>query len=153
MSGCANYFRITLNTVCIMNIISIYNLSLFVMFTSQLNQSTKNHQVEKKSLLTPYSISGILFGFKKQKPSKQIVSRVFKWAQMDSNHRPSDYESDALTNWAMGPNSGYKFNRFYLVNQRPSLEITITNYQNSNNLQASIQQTRNYNKEVWNFND
>ncbi len=73
-----------------------------MMFTNQLNQSTKNHQVEKKSLpkslLTPYSISGIPFGFKKQKPSKRIVSRVFKWAQMDSNHRPSDYESDALTN-------------------------------------------------------
>ncbi len=76
----------------------INNLSLFVMFTNQLNQSTKNHQVEKKSLLTPYSISGIPFGFKIQKPSKRIVSRVFMWAQMDSNHRPSDYESDALTN-------------------------------------------------------
>ena len=23
---------------------------------------------------------------------------IFLWAQMDSNHRPSDYESDALTN-------------------------------------------------------
>jgi len=23
---------------------------------------------------------------------------LLKWAQMDLNHRPSDYESDALTN-------------------------------------------------------
>jgi hypothetical protein len=68
------------------------------MFTNQLFQSIKKHQVDKKSLLTLYSISGIPFGFKKQKPSKHIVSRVIKWAQMDSNHRPSDYESDALTN-------------------------------------------------------
>jgi hypothetical protein len=34
----------------------------------------------------------------KQKMRKQIVSAFFKWAQMDLNHRPSDYESDALTN-------------------------------------------------------
>ena len=52
----------------------------------------------QKSVHSWYTISGIPFGFKKQKPSKQTVSRVFKWAQMDSNHRPSDYESDALTN-------------------------------------------------------
>lgn len=35
---------------------------------------------------------------KNKKPSKQAVSRVLMWAQMDLNHRPSDYESDALTN-------------------------------------------------------
>ena len=67
------------------------------MFTNQLYQSTKKHQVEEqsllKSLLTPYLISGIPFGSKKQKPSKHSVSRVLTWAQMDSNHRPSDYES------------------------------------------------------------
>jgi len=31
----------------------------------------------------------------------------------------------------MGPNSGYKFNRFYLVNQRLSFEITLTKHQSS----------------------
>ena len=35
--------------------------------------------------------------FKIQKPLKRNVSRVLMWAQMDSNHRPSDYESDAPT--------------------------------------------------------
>lgn len=33
-----------------------------------------------------------------KKTLKQAVSRVLVWAQMDLNHRPSDYESDALTN-------------------------------------------------------
>ncbi len=72
------------------------------MFTNQLYQSTKktsgSEKVPTKVPNHSYSISGIPFGFKKQKPSKHIVSRVIKWAQMDSNHRPSDYESDALTN-------------------------------------------------------
>ena len=27
---------------------------------------------------------------------------------MGSNHRPSDYESDALTNWAIGPKNIWK---------------------------------------------
>lgn len=37
-----------------------------------------------------------------------VKFRGFLWAQMGLNHRPSDYESDALTNWAMGPNEQYK---------------------------------------------
>jgi hypothetical protein len=54
------------------------------MLVIKLNNSFINkHQVEKKSLLTPYLISGIPFGFKNTKPSKQIVSRVLMWAQMD----------------------------------------------------------------------
>ena len=74
-----------------------------MMFTNQLIliHLTKGMFREfsvQKSVHSRYTISGIPFGFKKQKPSKRIVSRVFKWAQMDSNHRPSDYESDALTN-------------------------------------------------------
>ena len=60
--------------------------------------STINNRLEEKSLPTPYSISGIPFGFKNEKPRKQIVFEVLMWAQMDLNHRPSDYESDALTN-------------------------------------------------------
>jgi len=50
----------------------------------------------RKSAHFQYTINGIPFGFKKQKPSKLIVSRVFTWAQMDSNHRPSDYEADGF---------------------------------------------------------
>jgi hypothetical protein len=30
-----------------------------------------------------------------KKTLKQAVSRVLVWAQMDLNHRPSDYESDS----------------------------------------------------------
>ena len=52
----------------------------------------------QKSVHSRYIISGIPEMPKNKKPSKRIVSRVFQWAQMDSNHRPSDYESDALTN-------------------------------------------------------
>ena len=52
----------------------------------------------QKSVHSRYTISGIPEMPNNRKPSKRIVSRVFKWAQMDSNHRPSDYESDALTN-------------------------------------------------------
>ena len=55
------------------------------------------------SLLSPYSISRIPFWFKMKKASKHLILKLFLWAQMDLNHRPSDYESDALTNWAMGP--------------------------------------------------
>ena len=28
---------------------------------------------------------------------------IFKWAHLDLNQGPSDYESDALTSWAIGP--------------------------------------------------
>jgi hypothetical protein len=49
----------------------------------------------QKSVHFHYTISGIPFSSKKQKPSKLIVSRVFQWAQMDSNHRPSDYEDNS----------------------------------------------------------
>ena len=28
---------------------------------------------------------------------------LYKWARQDSNLRPTDYESVALTNWATGP--------------------------------------------------
>ena len=35
-----------------------------------------------------------------------IVTPILSmWAQKGSNLRPPDYESGALTNWAMGPNS------------------------------------------------
>ena len=50
------------------------------------------------SLLSPYLVSGINFGLKQKKASKQFVLKLSLWAQMDLNHRPSDYESDALTN-------------------------------------------------------
>ena len=57
------------------------NLSLFVMFTNQLNQSTKNHQVEKKSLpkslLTPFSISGILEGSENKESPNTICIKAF----------------------------------------------------------------------------
>ncbi len=33
------------------------------------------------------------------------------WAWTDSNCRPADYESDALTNWATGPYRGVGVNR------------------------------------------
>ncbi len=52
----------------------------------------------QKSLHSRYTVSGNIFSLKLKKPLKQFVLRVFKWAQMDLNHRPSDYESDALTN-------------------------------------------------------
>lgn len=69
------------------------------MLSSKLNHLLiKNHPVEKKSLLNPYQVSEIPFLFKNKKPQKQIVFEDSKWAQMDLNHRPSDYESDALTN-------------------------------------------------------
>ena len=70
-----------------------------MMFTKQINHLSRiNHQAEKKSLLTPYSVSGIPSGFKNKKPRKRYAFEVSMWAQMDLNHRPSDYESDALTN-------------------------------------------------------
>ena len=70
------------------------NLSLFVMFTNQLIliHLTKGMFREfsvQKSVHSRYTTSGIPFAVRKQKPSKHIVSRVFKWAQMDSNHRSS----------------------------------------------------------------
>ena len=73
------------------------------MFSNNLNNPLIiNHPVEKKSLpkslLTPYSVRGIPKNFKNEKPRKRFVFEVFWWAQMDLNHRPSDYESDALTN-------------------------------------------------------
>ena len=77
-------------------------MNLKQIFTNQINKSIKYHQVEKnslpKSLLNPYSVSGIPFGFKNEKPRKRNVIEVFMWAQLDLNQRPSDYESDALTN-------------------------------------------------------
>ena len=51
-----------------------------------------------KSLLTPYLVSGNNFRLKRKKAPKQFVLKLSSWAQMDLNHRPSDYESDALTN-------------------------------------------------------
>ena len=36
-----------------------------------------------------------------------FLSRKSKWwAQVDSNHRPRDYQSRALASWAMGPSGG-----------------------------------------------
>ena len=32
-----------------------------------------------------------------------MLSGFILWAHRDSNPGPSDYESDALTNWAIGP--------------------------------------------------
>ena len=32
-----------------------------------------------------------------------ILPSAKRWGHMDLNHEPSDYESDALTNWAMAP--------------------------------------------------
>ena len=32
-----------------------------------------------------------------------------KWTLLELNQRPSDYESDALTNWAKGPSYQQKF--------------------------------------------
>ena len=34
--------------------------------------------------------------------------KAFLWSQLGSNQRPSDYESDALTDWAMRPVLFYK---------------------------------------------
>jgi len=48
------------------------------------------------SLPTPYSISRNNFGLKLKKAPKQFVLKLFKWAQMDLNHRPSDYETEGL---------------------------------------------------------
>ena len=39
-----------------------------------------------------------------------------KWAQLDLNRRPADYESAALTNWAIGPMSCHN-NWFYDFSQ------------------------------------
>lgn len=52
----------------------------------------------QKSLHSRYTIRGNNLGLKLKKAPKQFVLKLFKWAQMDLNHRPSDYESDALTN-------------------------------------------------------
>ena len=33
----------------------------------------------------------------------ELTAWLPMWAHMGSNHGPPDYESGALTNWAMGP--------------------------------------------------
>ncbi len=58
------------------------NLSLFVMFTNQLNQSTINtilstELLHTKSIHTPYTISGILEEPENKKPENFQLSGVF----------------------------------------------------------------------------
>ena len=40
---------------------------------------------------------------KKPSPSTSLRNRVFKWSHLESNQAPTDYESVALTEWAIGP--------------------------------------------------
>ena len=63
------------------------------------------------SKLDPYIYWGIAVIFTTHRlhinekwPSVLTLSHWFCWwAQLDSNQRPKDYESSALTNWAIGP--------------------------------------------------
>ena len=84
-------------------ILGLEGYSVYPAFTNyQLTNHFHGKERVKKSLLTPYSvptiISGIIKIFKMKKASIQAELKPFKWARMDLNHRPSDYESDALTN-------------------------------------------------------
>ena len=75
---------------------------MFSALTNHINQPIKKglylQNVGTKSVHFLYIISGIIKIFKIKKASIQAELKLFKWAQMDLNHRPSDYESDALTN-------------------------------------------------------
>ena len=75
---------------------------MFSTLTNHINQPIKIglylQKVGTKSVHFRYIISGIIKSLKIKKASIQTELKLFEWAQMDLNHRPSDYESDALTN-------------------------------------------------------
>ena len=68
---------------------------------------TGREKLPTESLLSPYfkllKSVGLNHALKTKNLKIQFILRLFEWARMGLNHRPSDYESDALTNWATGP--------------------------------------------------
>ena len=83
------------------DIVKIFRLIDWVFFKKSINKKIKNKKTKKSEnsiMLKRKKPGGDIKDIETREPNKNKFTFSFKWAWQDSNLRPTDYESVALTN-------------------------------------------------------